>query len=29
VPSTIEQCQVGLFFARLDSLITLHQRERF
>ena len=27
VPSTIEQCQVGLFFARLDSLITLHQRK--
>ena len=29
VPSTIEQCQVGSFFARLDSLITLHQREHF
>ena len=27
VPSTIEQCQVGSFFARLDSLITLHQRK--
>ena len=27
VPSTIEQCQVGSFFAHLDSLITLHQRK--
>ena len=29
VPSTLEQCQVGSFFAHLDSLITLHQREHF
>ena len=27
VPSTLEQCQVGSFFAHLDSLITLHQRK--
>ena len=29
VPSTLEQCQVGVFFTRLDFLITLHQREHF
>ena len=27
VPSAVEQRQIGQYFARLDSLITLHQRE--
>lgn len=27
VPSAVEQKQIGQYFARLDSLITLHQRE--
>ena len=27
VPSVDEQCQIGAFFDRLDSLITLHQRK--
>ena len=27
VPSVVEQKQIGQYFARLDSLITLHQRE--
>ena len=29
VPSLSEQHKIGALFARLDSLITLHQRERF
>lgn len=28
MPSTVEQQQIGDFFAKLDSLITLHQRKR-
>ena len=27
VPSTAEQCRIGMFFEMLDHLITLHQRE--
>ena len=27
VPSTAEQCRIGIFFEMLDHLITLHQRE--
>ena len=27
MPSTVEQQQIGDFFAKLDSLITLHQRK--
>jgi len=29
VPSLPEQHKIGALFAKLDSLITLHQRERF
>ena len=27
VPSTAEQCRIGIFFEMLDNLITLHQRK--
>ena len=29
VPSTAEQCRIGIFFEMLDHLITLHQRQPF
>ena len=29
VPSTAEQCRIGIFFEMLDNLITLHQRKPF
>ena len=29
VPTVPEQSLIGALFAKLDSLITLHQRERF
>ena len=29
VPKVDEQFVIGKFFARIDNLITLHQRERF
>ena len=28
VPQIDEQIAIGVFFARIDTLITLHQRER-
>ena len=27
VPSTAEQCRIGIIFEMLDNLITLHQRQ--